>query len=509
MAAHAKAHESKRDASDFQDPRDGRAVRAFRGSFSGYERNRFFANVGAGKPYVECGFGMKVDYEHDGRSAVPIDFDGDGDLDLAVLSLQHVRMLQNDAGAGRHWIRLEARATKSEPQALGAVVRIEANGNKQVDRVRLTVGFHAQVKRELHFGLSDATKVDVTVEWPSGESQRFAGLAADNRYVLTEGEPKAAVRALKTWPKEQRPRVVGAYSTKLRALDLKGRMRRLGWPGRAAVVNFWASWCEPCQRELPALAKLAAKVGKKVDIVAVAVETGDLDAVHAFAKKHGIEAQVRIANDALVKSYFGADGKVALPTTFVFAPNGRLLRTFYREVKADDILTLLAPYDDSPPIEDLRYLATYYLYQDRAEDARMLLAGRLDEAEGDPFLLNELAQIYLRLGQMDRAKVLVGKALKADSRDPDIWATVGEIRGVSGDLKGAEKALDRALSLRPEHARALNNKGMVYRKRKQFDKALDYFGQALKAAPRYEKAQRNMDETLVERDGKKMFDKRR
>lgn len=501
MAAHAKAHESKRDARDFQDPRDGRAIRGFRGSFSGYERNRFFANVGAGQPYVECGFGLGVDYEHDGRAAAPIDFDGDGDLDLAVLSLQDVRMLQNDSGTDRHWIRIDTRATRSQPQALGAVVRIEAAGRKQVDRVRLTAGFHTQVTRELHFGLGGATRADVTVEWPSGETERFAGLAADNRYVLTEGTAKASVRSLPAWPEALRPRAVGAYSTKLRALDLKGRMRRLGWPGRAAVVNFWATWCEPCQRELPALAKLAAKVGKKVDIVAVAVETGDLDAVNEFAKKHGIQDQVRVANDALVKSYFGAEGKVALPTTFVFGPDGRLLRTFYREVEADDILTLLAPYDDAPPIEDLRYLATYYLHADRHEDARVLLSGRMDEAEGDAFLLNELAQIYLRLGQLDRARVLVEKALKEDPRDADIWATYGEVHGIGGDLKAAEKALDRGLAIDPTNARALNNKGMVYRQRKQYDEALEYFGRSLKAAPGYEKAQKNMDETMVEREG--------
>jgi len=501
LAAHAQAHESKRDPRDLEDPRNLRKLRNFRGSFSGYERNRFFMNVGSGTPYVECGFGMGVDFEHDGRAAVPIDMDGDGDLDLAILALQGVKMMQNDAAAGRHWVRLDARATKTERHALGAVVRVHSGGREQVDRVRLTVGFHTQPSHELHFGLGDQTSADVTVEWPSGAKQRFGGLAADARYVLTEGETEAKKRALPAWPEARKPRAIGAYSTKLRALDLSGRMRRLGWPGRAAVVNFWATWCVPCQRELPALAKLAGELKGKVDVSAVAVETDELDKVSAFAKKHGIEPLVRLASDEIVKSFFGAEGKVALPTTFVFAPNGRLLRTFYREVKSADILKLLEPYDDAPPIEDLRYLAAYYLHSGRHEDARMLLSQRLEEADGDPYLLNELAQLYLRLSQVDRARVLVEKAVKLDRQDADIWSTYGEVRGIGGDLKGAKKALDAALAIAPKHARALNNMGMVYKQRGDLAKAIEYFEAALKAAPSYEKAQKNLDEALVDSAG--------
>ena len=501
MAAHAKAHESKRDPRDLEDPRDNRQLRGFVGSFSGYERNRFWVNVGAGEPYVECGFGMGVDFDHDGRSAVPIDMDGDGDLDLAMISLQGLRMMQNQAAGERRWIRIDVRATKTDAYAVGAVVRIDAGGRKQVERVRLTAGFHAQPSHELHFGLRDAEQADVTVEWPSGAKQTFPGLAAGERHVLVEGEAATTTRPLPKWPDEAKPRIVGRYSTKLKALDLKGRMRRIGWPGRATVVNFWATWCEPCERELPTLATLSKTLKGNADVVAIAVETDKLDAVTTFAREKGIDGFTRIATDELVRSFFGAEGKVALPTTFVFAPDGHLLRTFYREVKAADIEGLLAPYGDAPPIEDLQYLANYYLHEGRTDDARMLLSERIDEADGDPYLLNELAQLYLKLSDVDRAAKLVDTALKLDRNDADIWNTHGEIRGVRGDLKGAKKALQTALDLAPRHARALNNMGMVAKLRGDLGEAIRYFRKALEVEPSYEKAQKNLDETLVDEAG--------
>ena len=498
LAADAKSHESGRDPRDLRDPRDRRSIRAFRGSFSGYERNRLFLNTGPGRPYLECGFGFGVDFDHDGRATVPVDYDGDGDLDLAVLSMQGLRMLQNESPP-RQWLRLTLRGTQGEPHALGSVVEVRAGQLRQVDRPRLTAGFHTQTSRELHFGLGAARRAEATVTWPSGKKERFPGLDAGQRYVLTEGGG-SSVRRLPTWPRPHRPRRVKGHSRSLSLIDLKGQPQRLGWPGRATVVNFWAPSCEPCQRELPALARLAKSLGDRVDIAAVAVETDSLTRVQAFAREKGIESLVRMADDRVVQSFFGAAGEVVLPTTFVFAPQGRLLRTFYREISEREIRTLLAPYGDAPPLEDFRYLASYYISQRRQDEARELLTRRLDEADGDSYQLTQLAQLYLRLGDVEPARRMLDRALRADRRDAAAWATLAEVRGVSGDLDGAMKAVDKALTISPRLPRALSNKGMVYRERGQYDRALKMFEAVLKVAPNNEKARKNLDETLVERE---------
>ena len=62
---------------------DHNAQEAFRGSFSGYERNRFFARLDGTTGFKELGYPLGLDFEHDGRAAAPIDVDGDGDIDCA------------------------------------------------------------------------------------------------------------------------------------------------------------------------------------------------------------------------------------------------------------------------------------------------------------------------------------------------------------------------------------------------------------------------------------------
>jgi hypothetical protein len=84
-------------------------------------------------------------------------------------------------------------------------LRIRAGGREQVDRVRLTAGFHTQVSPTLHFGLGDATSVEwIEVRWPSKAK-------ADQPFSLS-----ATVRTL------------------------AGKQAPLATPGRPTVINFWA-----------------------------------------------------------------------------------------------------------------------------------------------------------------------------------------------------------------------------------------------------------------------------
>lgn len=337
MVANAKAHDAKRLTGRFSDPKDKKEARAFVGSFSGYEHNAFFANtqVGAGAPgYVEAGFAAGLDFDHDGRAVAPIDVDGDGDLDLALLTLQGLHLMLNDAappGDTRRWIRLGLRATRTEPLALGAqvVVRSRVGGveRAQLDRVRLTAGFHAQVSPELHFGLGAADRVEsVEVRWPSGETQRFAGLDAGRRYLIVEGEPTATTRPAPSWPASARPAVDRDYDLRL-VTD---------GAGRPTVVNFWAPWCAACERELPALTALAG-ARPDVDVVGVSVEIGDRAGALAYAERKALSFGVRFADDAIIEAFFGKSGRIDLPATFVFDAEGRLRRAFRHEIDRADV----------------------------------------------------------------------------------------------------------------------------------------------------------------------------
>jgi thiol-disulfide isomerase/thioredoxin len=77
-------------------------------------------------------------------------------------------------------------------------------------------------------------------------------------------------------------------------VDLQGHRQKLSnWPGRPLMVNFWATWCEPCRREIPLLIKLRKEHAHDgLEIVGIAVDFPD--AVRKYAANIGIDYPVLI-----------------------------------------------------------------------------------------------------------------------------------------------------------------------------------------------------------------------
>jgi thiol-disulfide isomerase/thioredoxin len=65
----------------------------------------------------------------------------------------------------------------------------------------------------------------------------------------------------------------GGKMPALKLVDVDGRERSISeWRGKTVVVNFWATWCEPCRDEMPSLERLRTRMaGKSFDILAVNV----------------------------------------------------------------------------------------------------------------------------------------------------------------------------------------------------------------------------------------------
>lgn len=98
--------------------------------------------------------------------------------------------------------------------------------------------------------------------------------------------------------------------------DFDGNMRTASeWDGKVVVVNFWATWCAPCRKEIPAFNHLQAKYAEQgVQFVGIALD--DLKAVERFVKVIPIEYPILIGDDeaiSLIKRYGNVEG--ALPYT--------------------------------------------------------------------------------------------------------------------------------------------------------------------------------------------------
>lgn len=97
--------------------------------------------------------------------------------------------------------------------------------------------------------------------------------------------------------------------------------------GKVVVVNFWASWCEPCREEMPALQQAADEAGNDVVFVGVGAKTDREGDARAFAEEFAITYPVgrdteggdRV-NGAIQTDY----GVFAFPSTYVIDPEGRI-----------------------------------------------------------------------------------------------------------------------------------------------------------------------------------------
>ncbi|WP_139488723.1 TlpA family protein disulfide reductase [Brevibacillus dissolubilis] len=147
----------------------------------------------------------------------------------------------------------------------------------------------------------------VTTEQVSGESSgdSAAGMAG----IAAKADP--------TKPLAE----VGHYAP---SFSLHGADQKIyefkGKRDKPLVVNFWASWCGPCEEEAPELQKAYEQYKDKVDIWAVnLLASDDMDAVGGFVQKHGMTMPILFDSNSDVADQYRI---LAIPTTFFIDKNG-------------------------------------------------------------------------------------------------------------------------------------------------------------------------------------------
>ena len=113
-----------------------------------------------------------------------------------------------------------------------------------------------------------------------------------------------------------------------------GNIYRLeDWQGQPLIVNFWATWCPPCRAEMPSMQRAWTRI-RDEGVGLIAINVGeDAETIKAFIEQVPVDFPLPMDADSSVTQSWPLKG---LPTTFVVAPDGRLVYQATGEREWDD-----------------------------------------------------------------------------------------------------------------------------------------------------------------------------
>lgn len=151
-----------------------------------------YQNRGDGM-FISVGELLQLRTESSGRGLSFSDYDGDGDLDLFIADSRRSHFYRNTADP-THWLQVELEGPPVNRQGLGASVELVAGGRPQYRELQSAFGYGSQVQPGVHFGLGTAVQADtLRVRWPDGLQTIQFGLRAGQRLLLFHPRLSTAV----------------------------------------------------------------------------------------------------------------------------------------------------------------------------------------------------------------------------------------------------------------------------------------------------------------------------
>ena len=208
---------------------------------------------------------------------------------------------------------------------------LERGGSKVFTRVLTDV-------RDRFYFRPDATSVEEDV------ANRLAGMLRDSIQALSDVKlaevPAArtsktpAAKATASTERKLRPYKGNPVPPSLKLTDLDGKVHDLAdYQGKVVLVNFWASWCPPCVKEMPSMQRLKEKMaGKPFVILAVNMAEPENEVRDFLTTKVKVDFPILMDRDgAALKTW-----KVfVFPTSFVVGPDGTMRYGLYGELEWD------------------------------------------------------------------------------------------------------------------------------------------------------------------------------
>src|SRR6266852_1124334 len=499
-------------------------------SWSGYERNVFYANNGDGT-FSEISGAIGLDFPEDSRAFALADLDHDGRLEVVLKnrSTPQVRVLRNAMKDLGHSIAFRLRGTKSNRAAIGAAVTVEAGALHQTKYVQAGSGFLSQHTKELFFGVGkNASPVRATVRWPSGLTRTFERVPVDRRVEIQEGsqdfvaqpfrrsaaaymrvaeaaKPEALVSTVETWLIE--PLDAPDFSLP----DLEGKAVELrSLRGSFALLHFWASASPDCREQLRALQQNNGKLESRgLRIVGINVdEAGEAEAVRSMAGKEKLYFPALLVTEEVAGVYnilyrylFDRRRDLPLPMSFLLNKNGMIVKVYQGPVNPERVLEDLQSipataaerarkalpfpgtlYDGTFQRNDFTYGVALF-QRGYLEHAAASFKQVITAKPNEPEAYYNLGTLYLRKNELAEARRYLEQSVKLRANYPEAWNNLGMIAAQENQADEAIRNFQQSLLLRPDYAIALLNLGNVYRRQGNFAEGEKLLKRALEIEP--------------------------
>jgi cytochrome c biogenesis protein CcmG, thiol:disulfide interchange protein DsbE len=126
----------------------------------------------------------------------------------------------------------------------------------------------------------------------------------------------------------------------LSRLDGSGESSLSDYRGKVVILNFWASWCDPCKDEAPLLQELSKEYADR-GVVVLGVDSQDTTGdAREFADRYGLDYPLVHASGSSLYNRWGLTG---FPETFLISGDGRVVHHFPGPVDGQDVKTILDP----------------------------------------------------------------------------------------------------------------------------------------------------------------------
>jgi hypothetical protein len=171
-------------------------VRNIRGNVGYAQAPQLFQNLGGGKFRDVAGeIGGGFEKPKVGRGLAVGDFDRDGDLDLLLTTNNGAAYLyRNDVENSNRSIRFKLVGTQSNRDAIGAVLRIDCDGQQQTRMVRSGSSYLSQSELPVTFGVGKEEEIErVVIHWPSGKTEEHKKLRSAKMFQVTENKGIAEI----------------------------------------------------------------------------------------------------------------------------------------------------------------------------------------------------------------------------------------------------------------------------------------------------------------------------